>query len=259
MRFHAFSLVLAVLAVLAATPARAADSAALSEAQKESVQKVIREYLTNEHPEIVIDALKELKKRDEAAADVKMKATIASKKKELFEDPATPTAGNPKGDVTIVEFFDYQCGYCKMVAESVENILKEDKNIRFVYKEFPVLGPMSQQAAKAALASLKQDKGKYVAFHNALMKKQGHFTKDEDILEVAKAVGLNPDRLKKDMQDDSVNKHVQESLSLGSEIGVRGTPMFIVGDQAYPGAMDESQLKEAVKKAREASKKKEKK
>lgn len=258
MRFQAFSLVLAALAAFAIAQAQAADSTPMSDVQKEAVQKVIREYLTNDHPEVVIDALKELKKRDEAAADAKMKASIGSKKKELFEDPATPTAGNPKGDVSIVEFFDYQCGYCKMVQESVEKVLKEDKNIRFVYKEFPVLGPMSQQASKAALASLKQDKGKYTAFHNALMKKQGHFTKDEDILEVAKSVGLNADKLKKDMQDESVNKQVQASLDLGSEIGARGTPMFIVGEQAYPGAMDESQLKEAVQKAREAAKKKEK-
>lgn len=255
MRFATFSLVLATLAVSASWAVQAADSSKpITDSEKEAIQKVVKEYIVNEHPEIIIDALKEMKKRDEIATTAKMKETIASKKKELFEDSATPVAGNPKGDVTIVEFFDYQCGYCKMVEESVEKLLKEDKNIRFVYKEFPVLGPMSLQAAKAATASLKQDKGKYVAFHNALMKKQGHFAKDEDILAVAKTVGLDVEKLKKDMQDEAVTKQVQESLDLGAEIGARGTPMFIIGDEVYPGAMDLSQMKETVEKVRKNKK-----
>lgn len=255
MRFTTLSLVLATLAVSASWSVQAADTPRpISDSEKEAIQKIVKEYIVNEHPEIIIDALKEMKKRDEIATTAKMKETIATKKKELFEDAATPAAGNPKGDVTIVEFFDYQCGYCKMVEESVEKLLKEDKNIRFVYKEFPVLGPMSLQAARAATASLKQDKGKYVAFHNALMKKQGHFAKDEDILAVAKTVGLDVEKLKKDMQDEAVTKQVQASLDLGTEIGARGTPMFIIGDEVYPGAMDLSQMKETVEKARKNKK-----
>ncbi|MER2520262.1 MAG: DsbA family protein [Bdellovibrionales bacterium] len=259
MRLTAFPLVLATLALAATGAAQAAESPkSMSDSEKEAVQKVIKEYLTNEHPEIVLDALKELKKRDEVVATAKMKEAIASKKKELFEDPASPVGGNPKGDVSVVEFFDYQCGYCKIVGESVEKLLKDDKNVRFVYKEFPVLGPMSLQASKAATASFKQGSDKYIAFHNALMKKKGHFTKEEDILEIAKTVGLNVEKLRKDMQDEAVTKQVQASLDLGGDIGARGTPMFIIGDQAYPGALDESQLKEIVQKVRESSKKKEK-
>lgn len=257
MRFSTFPLVLAALTLSAAWAVQAADSPkTISDSEKETIQKVVKEYIVNEHPEIIIDALKEMKKRDEAVASAKIRESISSKKKYLFEDPATPVGGNPKGDVTVLEFFDYQCGYCKMVEESVEKLLKEDKNVRFVYKEFPVLGPMSLQAAKAAIASLKQDKSKYVAFHNALMKKQGHFTKDEDILSVAKSVGLDTEKLKKDMQDESVSKQVQASIDLGTEIGARGTPMFVIGEEVYPGAMELTQMKEAIEKTRKNKKEK---
>jgi len=201
-----------------------------------------------------MEAMQELQKRDQANAEEKSEKAIKAATDKIFNNPDTPIGGNPKGDVTLVEFFDYQCGYCKMSEADVEKLLKEDKNIKLIYKDFPILGPMSATASKAALASVKQGPDKYVKMHDALMGKKDHLTEDM-IFDIAKGQGLDVAKLKKDMDDDSVGKIIQANLELGGDIGVRGTPMFIVGQQVYPGAMQYDQLKKAVTDARAAAKK----
>ncbi len=258
MRKSALLLTVALLSLSVA--ARAADAplpqtttaATFNDAQKAEIENIVKEYLVNKHPEVMAQGLQNLQQKEQQSADAKSKAEITSEKDKIFNDPRTPVGGNPKGDVTIVEFYDFSCGYCKMSEESLERLVKEDKNVKVVYKDFPILGPASAEAAKAALASMKQ--GKFQPLHDALMTKKDHLTSDM-IYATAKDVGIDVDRLKKDMNDSVVADTIAANLKLGQDIGVRGTPMFIVNDNVYPGALQYEQLKQAVSDARGAEKK----
>jgi protein-disulfide isomerase len=251
--------VLLVLALLVSGlfPALADDKAAstpLPEAQKAAIEELIKTYLTQDHPEVVMDAIKELQRRDQASAEQKTVESIKTNKAKIYDDPTTPVGGNPKGDVTIVEFSDFQCGYCKRSEEAIELILKEDKGVRMIYKDFPVLGPESITASKVALAVFRQGNDKYVKMHDDLLSKKEHLT-DDMIYQSAKSAGADVDKAKKDANDDAMQKQVQGNLDLGIAVGVRGTPMFIIGDKVYPGALEYRQMKKAVEDARAASKK----
>jgi len=238
-----------------ATPAAstpAPQPSTFTDAQKAEIETIVKEYLTTEHPEVLAQGLQNLQKKEQDDADAKSKSAISEAKDRVFNDPHTPVGGNPKGNVTIVEFFDYQCGYCKMSEEGVEKLLKEDKNIKFIYKDFPILGPVSGEASKAGLASDKQ--GKFQAFHDALLSKKDHLT-SEMIYQTAKEVGLDVDKLKKDMADPAISEEIAANLKLGEDVGVRGTPMFIVNDNIFPGALQYQQLKDAVAAARSPDKK----
>jgi len=125
-----------------------------SDADRAAIEDIVRDYLTVKHPEVLMDAMKELQRRDQATAENKSKEAISTAKDEIYNSTVLPVGGNAKGDVTVVEFFDYQCGYCKMSQDGIDKLLKGDKNVRFVYKEFPILGPMSVTAAKAAFANI---------------------------------------------------------------------------------------------------------
>jgi len=235
---------------VAAPAAEAPAVKTFSDADRAAIEDIIKDYLVNKHPEVMMQAMRELQRRDQAEAETKSKQAVTTSKDKIFNDPNTPVGGNPKGDVTVVEFFDFQCGYCKMSEEGIQKLLKEDKNVKFLYKDFPILGPMSTVAAKAALASARQ--GKYVKFHDALMAKKEHLTEDM-IYQIAKESGLDVEKLKKDMADDAIAKIVEANLKLGSDIGVRGTPMFVIGEQVYPGALQADQLKKAVDDAHAAA------
>lgn len=247
--------VLAVMALLLSVgSAMAEDKAtALTKSQKAAVEEIIENYLTKEHPEILMKAMQELQRRDQATAEAKSAAAIKTNKVKIYEDANTPVGGNPKGDVTIVEFSDFQCGYCKMSEPFVEKLLKEDGNIRFIYKDFPVLGPASTSAAKMALAVARQGTDKYIKYHDALLAKQEHLN-DDIILQTVKDIGADAEQAKKDAASDAIAKQVQTNLDLGVDIGVRGTPMFIIGDKTFPGALQYEQLKKAVEEARNGKK-----
>ncbi|MDR3448470.1 MAG: DsbA family protein [Alphaproteobacteria bacterium] len=234
-----------------AQQAAAPVATSFTPAQKAEIQSIIKSYLTTEHPEVMAEGLQNLQKKEQDDSETKSKEAIAALRDKVFHDPATPVSGNPKGDVTVVEFFDYQCGYCKMSEPGLEALLKQDKNVRVVYKEFPILGAASVEASHASLASIKQ--GKYQEFHDALMGKKDHLTSDL-IYSTAKSVGIDVDRLKKDMASADVQAQVDASLKLGQDIGVRGTPMFIINDTIFPGAMQGDQLKQAVDDARSGKK-----
>jgi protein-disulfide isomerase len=257
MRLATFLLVAAVLGlvpVLArAQNTSTAPSSSFTAAQRAEVEAIIKDYLVKEHPEVLMEAANELEKREQADSTKKSEDAIGRVQDKIFNDPDTPVSGNPKGDVTVVEFFDYQCGYCKMSEDAVEKLLAEDKNVRFVYKDYPILGPESVTAAKASLAAARQP-GKFVAFHDALMKKRDHMT-DDLIYQTAKDAGLDVDRLKKDMNDPAIQKIISDNLDLGNTIGVRGTPMFLIGDHIYPGAIMYDQLKKQVQDERSGAKK----
>jgi len=237
--------------------ATAAPASTLTDAQRAEIEDVIKTYLTKKNPEVLMEAMQELQKRQQVETENKNKTALTSNHDKLYSDASSPIGGNPKGDVTVVEFFDYQCGYCKMSEPTVEKLLKEDKNVKFIYKDFPILGPSSTLAAKAALASVKQ--GKYQKLHDALMTATfSHGAKpkeDEDtVYKTAKDVGLDVDKLKKDMNEDEISKIVADNVALGTEIGARGTPTFIIGEAVFPGAMEYPQLKKAVEDARTGKK-----
>jgi protein-disulfide isomerase len=162
----------------------------------------------------------------------------------------TPVSGNPKGDVTIVEFFDYQCGYCKRTMQNVLDLQKEDPKVRVAWKELPILGPVSEFAARAAMAAEKQ--GKYMEFHTAVMGARGQLT-PEGVMKHAADAGIDVDRLKRDMMAPEIGKYLRDTLQLAQELGINGTPGFVIGGKLVPGALDKEQMKALIAKAREAS------
>lgn len=240
--------ILALVLTSFAVPAMAQD---FNDKQKEQIEAIVRELLTKKEPDIVMQAAQESAKKQRADEEKKSAEALGKSKDKLFSNATDPMAGNAKADVTIVEFFDYNCGYCKKMPEIVKKLIEDDKNVRFVFKDYPILSDSSRLAAKAAIAANMQKK--YFEFHVALLEHKGAITQ-ESIDEVAKSVGLNVDQLKKDMEKPEVTKKVDENMALGMDIGAHGTPTFIIGDKVVPGAMDTDELKNLVAEARKAKK-----
>lgn len=214
--------------------------------QKKAIEAIIGDYLKN-HPEELIDAIQAADEKLKADAKDKAQKALADHRHEVLDDPLSPTAGNPKGDVTLVEFFDYRCPYCKQVEPSLEKLIGDDHQLRLVYKEFPVLGPDSVIAARVALAARNQ--GKYDAFHRALMNTPGHFD-EPTIYKVAASVGLDVDKVKQDIKSPDVEKELKANLDLGNLLDLNGTPSFIIGDTMIPGAVSADELKRLIAAAR---------
>ena len=240
------SIQLFVLAAMLAFGASAASAQGFGPEQRNEIESILREYL-KENPEFLIEVLQSAEEKQQQAQLQRAKVAIQAERKALNENPADPVWGNPKGDVTIVEFFDYRCPYCKQVVPALKQVIAADKNVRIVLKEFPILGKDSVFASRAALAAQKQ--GKYLAYHEALMSYRGQIT-EETAMTVAKATGLDIEKLRKDMQDPSVDAAIEANRQLAERIGIRGTPAFIVGDDLVPGAVDPGSLKALVDKAR---------
>ncbi|WP_238367851.1 DsbA family protein [Mesobacterium pallidum] len=216
----------------------------LSEARiKELVLETIRE-----NPEIVMEAVAILEQR-QAQAQAHDQVQVLQNQRELIErDPNAPVLGNPDGDVTVVEFFDYNCPYCRRVKPEVRALIDEDPNIRLVYREWPILGDGSVFAAKAALAARKQ--GKYEEFHWAMMGLQGR-AEEASVLRVAEDIGLDVDQLRADMDAPEVEEHIATSMRLTQALGFNGTPSFVIGDALVPGFVEKARLAELVEDARE--------
>lgn len=241
--FVAFVLVCGLTVILHCGPVRAAD---IPTEQRQAIEGIIHDYLIH-NPDVLIEAIREAEDKLNREADAKAATVLSDRRSEIFDDPATPVGGNPQGDVTIVEFFDYRCPYCKQVLPSLQILLKEDHKLRFVYKEMPVLGPPSVTAAHAALAAQRQ--GKYEAFHNAMMATKGQIT-DDTVYKVAGSVGLDVDRLKQDMSAPEIGQSLKTNLALADALNIRGTPGFIVGEHIVPGAIDLDALRKMVAEAR---------
>jgi protein-disulfide isomerase len=210
------------------------------------IERIVRDVI-RENPEIVLEALDALRTREAKAREEQALRMLTERREELLRDPASPVGGNPQGDVTIVEFFDYQCGYCKTVHGTMKDLLASDERIRKVYKEFPILGPGSVIASRAALASRAQ--GRYLAFHDALMEARGAMN-EETVLRIARSVGLDVDRLRRDMSAPEVERAIRANMALAQALGIQGTPAFVIGDQVVPGAMEIDGLRMLVRRAR---------
>lgn len=220
-------------------------SPAVSTPQNEFERRV-RQFLLD-NPEVIIEAVRNYESRKKAAELNEAQALLESRADEIFRDPDSPVGGNSKGDVTLVEFFDYNCPYCRRVAPVMLDVEKDDPDLRIVYKEFPILGPNSQFAAKAALAARRQ--GKYVAFHKALMLAKGLADKDK-VMEIAAKVGLDAGRLKTDMKDPKIEAIIERNIELAQVLRINGTPGFVVGDQFIRGATDLQTLKAVIQSVR---------
>lgn len=194
-----------------------------------------------EKPEILIEALSILQERENAAL-VEAQSTALTELRDDFEQNA-PIFGNLDGSVTLVEFFDYNCGYCRRAAPEVKAVLETSKDVRIVYREFPILGPGSEIAARASLAARNQ--GKYQQFHEAMMALNGQAI-EASVMEVAGDVGLDLEVLKTDMQSDLVNDHIAASLRLAEALRITGTPTFVLGDEIIPGVIERGTLLEKI-------------
>lgn len=231
--------------VLSGCATTANESKAPSVLSQGASDAAIERYIRN-HPEVIEQSLQGLEAKRESEQRERQKAALAARQDELLHDPASPVSGNPKGDITLVEFYDYRCGYCKRAASAVTELQKVDSRVRVVYKDFPILGAPSELAAKAALAS--QAQGKHQAFHEALLASEGDMTKKK-ILKIASAVGLNPKRLEADMANPKWQAVIDKNRALARELGISGTPGFIVGTELVPGALDLKGLKELIARA----------
>ncbi len=236
---------LAMAAMVAALPA-SAPAQSLTPDQTRQVEDIVKRII-KEQPRLILDALEDMRRQEEAAAQSKAAAAMKQRREEILRDPAAPVAGNPDGDVVIAEFFDYRCPYCKQVAERVIDIAKKDGKVKIVFKEFPILGPESVFAARAALAAQRQ--GRYVEFHVALMRLKERLT-EEGVFRAAQSVGLDVERLKKDMASPEISRHLEKNVDLAEALNIRGTPAFIVGDKLVPGAIDGPTLEKLIAEAR---------
>jgi protein-disulfide isomerase len=227
-------------------PVRPIAAAEVPPAQRQAIEGIIHDYLM-QNPDVLIEALRAAEDKMNRDADVKAAKMLKERHGEVFDDPATPVGGNPQGDVSIVEFFDYRCPYCKQVLPALQALLDQDRKLRFVYKELPVLGRESVVAARAALAAQKQ--GKYEAFHVAMMGARGQITEDT-VYKVAASVGLDVDRLKRDMAAPEIDQALKANQALANALNIHGTPGFVIGDQIVPGALELAALKNMIADAR---------
>ena len=218
--------------------------------QKRAIERIIHNYLLDK-PELIVQAMEKLREREQAEQNNKTKQLLRKYSNRIYHHPMSPYTGNKKGDVTLVEFFDYQCGYCKQVTESIIKLVKNDKSLRVVWKELPILGQTSVDAATAAMASRKQ--GKYLDFHIALMNNRGGLNR-QSILKIARRVGINTAKLEKDMTDPAIRTYLEETTKLAQQLGIKGTPGFIIGEKIVPGAVSLKQLKKFIETERNRKK-----
>jgi protein-disulfide isomerase len=245
---------LALFAALAVAPAPA-PAQALNEAQRAEVVEILRRAL-REDPSILRDAvtaMQEAEERDRAEAG---RAAIQRSADQLFRDAADPVRGNPRGDVTIVEFFDARCGFCKQLHPALEALIRRDANVRIVMKDLPVLGPNSVLAARALLAAHRQ--GRYAALQDALLTHRGEPT-EAVLRDMAQRLGLDWARLRREMDDPAIQRRIETNQRLAQSLGIQGTPALVIAGaagpgtaQLVPGAVDLAQLERMVAEARSA-------
>lgn len=223
-----------------------AGEATIDPAVKRSLEQVIEEYIRM-HPEVIEQSLQALENKRAAEEQQRQQAAIVAHQQDLLHDPASPASGNPTGDVTVVEFFDYRCGFCKKAASAVTQLQQGDAGVRIVYKDFPILGEASELAAKAALASNLQ--GKHRTFHEALLAAKGDLTK-EQIFHIAQEAGLDVTTLEQDMVNPEWQAVIDRNRLLAKDLGISGTPAFIVGHDLVPGTLDIKMLQDLVARRR---------
>lgn len=245
MRLIPLSLAVAGLLHMAA-PAQAAD--AVTEAERAKIEGVIKDYLAK-NPGIIVESLQKYQEQQRADLDKQFTSKFAAVREDILK-AGHPTVGAKDADVTIIEFYDYNCGYCKKAFSDVSRLIDEDKKLRFVFIEMPILSETSIEAAKWALAADKQ--GKFYEFHTALMKFTGQ--KDKKLLQkVAGEVKMDVKKAEADAESRSTLETIEKNLTLARELGINGTPGFIIQDQLTPGYMGYDGMKAAIAQTRGAN------
>ncbi|UGQ45906.1 DsbA family protein [Massilia endophytica] len=234
-------MLLGLCAAAAAAPAKPSKS----EPDVAKTEAIVHNYLLK-NPSVLREAFAVLQRQEAAAAEAKAKVAVGALHKELFAQASSPVAGNPDGDVTIVEFFDYHCGYCKRAAPVLKEVLASDPRVRVVYKQLPILGPDSILAARMALAAERQNK--YQPLHDALFSAES--LDEKALFGLAAAQGLDLDRLRTDMFSTSVTEELEKNLAMAAPLGINGTPGFVIGDSVAPGALDLNGMQQMIAAAR---------
>src|SRR5881227_2233350 len=245
-----FRLLVPALLAMALCGMPAASAQSFSDSQRGEIESMVRNYLIA-HPEVLEEAMTELSKRQAAAESAKHEAGVASNADAIFNSPRGVTLGNKDGDVTFVEFFDYNCGYCKRAMTDMLELMKSDSKLKVVLKEFPVLGPGSVEAAQVAVAVRMQDPTgkKYLDFHQKLLGGRGQADKAR-ALAAAKEAGLDMAKLDKDLASPEVRATLEENFKLAEEMGMNGTPSYVIGKQVVIGAVGLDNLREKIGLAR---------
>ena len=244
MRFR--DVLLIAVTVLAASQTLPAWAESPSVPAQPALDQAIEQYIRS-HPEVIEQAMQSLEVKRQRDEKLRIKQAIATHQEELLRDPASPVSGNLIGDVTVIEFFDYRCGYCKRVASAVTQLQKDEPGVRVVYKDFPILGEVSVFGARAALAAREQ--GKHQAFHEAMLASENELTQEE-VLAIAQRVGLDVKKLEIDLNAPEWQSAIDRNHALAKLLGISGTPGFVVGSEVYPGALELPGLKALVKQAR---------
>lgn len=216
--------------------------ASLTFAQDTDLEKKVLEIIRN-NPEIIMEAIKILQAKDAKNKQEQADQNIKSNKQRLEDDKNAPILGNPNGEIIIVEFFDYNCGYCRRAFKTIMNLIADNNAVKVVMRELPILGDASVFTAKASLASQKQQK--YEEFHVALMNNRSRNT-EKSVLKIAKKIGMDIDQLQLDMNSSFVLNHIEESQKLSESLGISGTPAFVFGEKIVPGAIDLQAMKDLV-------------
>ncbi len=228
----------------AQAPAPAAAPAANQPVTRGEIPALVKEALLNE-PEIIMQVAQKLREKQEEAAKKQAADGLKKHKDNLFNNPDSPVVGPNDADVTIVEFFDYHCGYCKHMLPVINDLMKEDKKVRFVFKEFPILSEDSVLAARAALAVNRVAKDKYFAFHQELMKANVKYD-EKMLLDTAKKVGVDPAKVKAEMEKPELTAILDKNREIAGALGISGTPALVMGDSITPGAIDLPTIKQMV-------------
>lgn len=213
---------------------------------KGEFERRVRDYILK-NPEVIMEAARRFEQRQRAAGEGEAATVLKTRSEEIFRDRDSPVSGNPDGDVSLVEFFDYNCPYCRQVTPIMAEAETADPKLRVVYKEFPILGPNSTFSAKAALAVHLQ--GKYVAFHKEMMLDRG-VANEAKVLRIAAKIGVDAERMKSDMNDPAIAAMIERNLALAQALRINGTPGFVIGDQIVRGAVDLKTLQSLIQEAR---------
>jgi protein-disulfide isomerase len=219
----------------AAAPTKLATATSFNTDQKREIEQIVKSYLVA-NPEVFLDIQNALEAKMEKEQAEKLKVAIAENAAQIYREPKASVAGNPNGDITVVEFFDYNCGYCKRGLHDVIKLVDTDPKVRVVFKELPILSKGSEEASHVALAAGRQ--GKYWEIHRAMLGAKGHMD-EAAALKIAESLGLDMDKLKADMASPEVKAEIEKSEALAKKMGVNGTPHFLVGDRVIAGAPDD--------------------
>lgn len=220
------------------------DAPPLSPAAKQQMEQVIRDYLIT-NPEVVIEALTAFQQQENEAAAARQRDAMGALENDLKNNPNDPVLGNPDGDVTVVEFFDYRCGFCKRAHADVKTIMNNDGKVRFVLKEFPILGADSERAARASQAVWLHQQDKYAAFHTAMMGNKGDLGADK-VLELAQTAGVDTTALMEQMKDPKIDETFSATAAQAGALNITGTPAFVFGNNVQPGAIGLEMMQELI-------------